>query len=285
MSYEIIYDKQFIKVAENKFVPMVLAGSNNCTEISISGRERRERSWFVWNMSNKLVYSLEEMVAYANKLRENAIKTHQERKEENPTWWTEDYNDNNFGWFTSVAINGRTSQTTFGQFKGVFTTGCKKALTIGQLIYENVNVYVENNYYRKEEQDLYKIPTYCKLVNSGTELLEAIEEFNEIFKGTNQKPTIRFSGMGERTPKRLRLRYFKKEAKPKAEKKEIKVDEFYSIVAPNGFYFVKRTRSGYHYTSYPYLKFLTEKEAQRKIKNFREGFKVELVHREHTFFK
>ena len=30
MSYEIIYDKQFIKVSEDKFVPMILTGSNNC---------------------------------------------------------------------------------------------------------------------------------------------------------------------------------------------------------------------------------------------------------------
>lgn len=284
MSYEIIYDKQFIKVAEDKFVPMVLAGSNNCTEF-INGRERRERSWFPWTIDNKLVNSLEEMVAYANRLRENSIKTHQERKEVNPTWWTEDYSDKEFGWFVGIAINGSTRQTTFGQFKGVFTTGSQKALTIEQLKEAFVDVYVENHYYTNEERAKINIQRYLKVVNSGEELLEAIEEFNEIFKGTGQRASIRFSGMRESTPKFLRLKHFKKEAKPKAEKKEILVDKYFTIIAPNGGYFAKRTRSGYRYADYPYLKFLTEKEAQRKVDKLGDKYKVDVVNKSHTFFK
>ena len=49
MSYEIIYDKNFIKVEqENKetvYCPMIYAGSNNCYEHSYNGRERRARDW------------------------------------------------------------------------------------------------------------------------------------------------------------------------------------------------------------------------------------------------
>lgn len=44
MSYEIVYNRQFLKI-DDKIIPLVLYGSNNCTEISSRGRERRERSW------------------------------------------------------------------------------------------------------------------------------------------------------------------------------------------------------------------------------------------------
>jgi hypothetical protein len=45
MSYEILYDKCFIK-ADDKYLPMVLAGSNNCYQFDRSARGRRVRSWF-----------------------------------------------------------------------------------------------------------------------------------------------------------------------------------------------------------------------------------------------
>lgn len=51
MSYEIMYDRRFIRTTRG-FIPMILSGSNNCTEIrySLSGRrsERRERHWWAW---------------------------------------------------------------------------------------------------------------------------------------------------------------------------------------------------------------------------------------------
>lgn len=45
MSYEIVYNRQFLRAGE-KIIPMVLIGSNNTTEIHyLSGRERRCRDW------------------------------------------------------------------------------------------------------------------------------------------------------------------------------------------------------------------------------------------------
>ena len=44
MSYEIVYNRQFLKI-DGKIVPLVLYGSNNCCEIMWNGRQRRERSW------------------------------------------------------------------------------------------------------------------------------------------------------------------------------------------------------------------------------------------------
>lgn len=44
MSYEIVYSRQFLKIDE-KIIPLVLYGSNNCYEVTWKGKERRERSW------------------------------------------------------------------------------------------------------------------------------------------------------------------------------------------------------------------------------------------------
>lgn len=44
MSYEIVYNKQFLKI-DGKIIPLILHGSNNCYESLYNGRERRERNW------------------------------------------------------------------------------------------------------------------------------------------------------------------------------------------------------------------------------------------------
>lgn len=44
MSYEIVYNKQFLKI-DGKIIPLVLHGSNNCYEPLYNGKQRREREW------------------------------------------------------------------------------------------------------------------------------------------------------------------------------------------------------------------------------------------------
>lgn len=44
MSYEIVYNKQFLKIDE-KIIPLTLCGSSNVYEPLLNGRQRREREW------------------------------------------------------------------------------------------------------------------------------------------------------------------------------------------------------------------------------------------------
>ena len=46
MSYEIVYDRRFIRTPLG-ITPLILTGSNNCYEPMPNGRERRERNWSV----------------------------------------------------------------------------------------------------------------------------------------------------------------------------------------------------------------------------------------------
>ena len=47
MNYEILYSKSFIKTPKGRIIPLILAGSNNCTQFNpYTGREVAERNWF-----------------------------------------------------------------------------------------------------------------------------------------------------------------------------------------------------------------------------------------------
>lgn len=59
MSYEILYNKQFLKTQEGKYIPIILNGSNNCSERTCNGRERRARSWSICNMPHWCNYKID----------------------------------------------------------------------------------------------------------------------------------------------------------------------------------------------------------------------------------
>lgn len=263
MSYEIIYDKQFIKVSENIYVPIILQGSNNCYEYSASGRERRSRSWYSQNINGKILLSLDEMLDYCNDIRESIISRNEEREKDE---WYEEYQDKNFGYWCSLAINGSTRNTTFGQFKGIYITGCKKALTFEQLKEEFITVYVKNSYCSSKELEKYGIKSYNKSVSTTEELINAIDECNEILKHTNLMAQVEFGYINENTTKRLRQKYFGKQKSK--EKKLIEVDKFFTITI-DGNYLAKHTKRGYKYSYSPFIRIASEEEAKRKVNLFK----------------
>ena len=283
MSYEIIYDKQFIKVSEDKFVPMILAGSNNCYEWSPNGGERRARSWWAYNINGSVILTQQEMVEYAKSVRQGIIDRNTSREKDE---WYEEYDDKSFGYWSSIAINGGTRNTTYGQFEGIFKTGCKKALTIEQLMDEQVNVIVKNTYYTEKMKEEYGIEPFSKSVSSGQELIDAVNECNELFKDTPIQATVEFGYMSEDKPKWLRKKYF---SSVKKEKERVELDKYYTILV-NGNYLAKHTRSGYKYSYYtPQLKFATKREAETNVKKFESRYpnrkyKVEEINERVTMF-
>ncbi len=52
MSYEIAYDRIAIRVAEDKYILLLQAGSNNCWEVTFRG-ERPEKNWFVYPVRDR----------------------------------------------------------------------------------------------------------------------------------------------------------------------------------------------------------------------------------------
>ncbi len=66
MSYEIIYDRVFIKT-DRYLVPLVLMGSSNCYEF-INGREVRERSWQELSFTRNFSFTEKELLTIISNL-------------------------------------------------------------------------------------------------------------------------------------------------------------------------------------------------------------------------
>lgn len=77
MSYEILYDTQFIR-SKSGITPAILSGSNNCTEVNwtLSGRryERGERNW--WVLFNRVGVSENDFMENIQKMTGSPFQEH-----------------------------------------------------------------------------------------------------------------------------------------------------------------------------------------------------------------
>jgi len=275
MSYDIFYDKQFVKLNDNTFIPMVLVGSNNCYDWN----NKRSRSWsnFSFLLSFSIAGSMEQML-------ERQAKTRADKLEQYP----DEYNDKSFGNYTSLSNGGRGCNMTYGQYLGIVKTGCKKALTIEQLKEEritlNVHTYNSNDTVEKlKEQGLEPVNFTPK---STEDMLDFIKNIEPKYKDKKEGSLyLSFSGMFESTPKWIRKKYF---STIKKEKQIIKSSIGYTIRIINK---EKKSSIGYLY-SYkggtfrytPYERsgkqYLIKKDAERianKMEERRKSFKFEVV--------
>jgi len=259
MSYSIFYDKQFIKVGDNLFIPMIEGGDNNVYEAAGNGR-KRARSWSNsrWVTDGKYYSSKQEMENKINEVRLERMKSSAENvKQFNDESWA--YDDKRFGWHEGIAIYGKhTSNTTFGNFKGFFMKGCDEAMTVEELLKYDVQIRVHLPYWGKEklaENNLeLKNDVYPKTTD---ELLNTIKEWDEYYGDKIGFYIDYWSSWGLKNIKRDR-----KKDKPKKEKQWIETNVFYALECASG-YFVKNLKRGYRYayTSTGAKKFIDEKSA------------------------
>lgn len=214
MSYTIIYDKQFIKVKEDLFVPMTLAGANNCTEMSPNGGERRERSWSGWFWSDGILFSEAKMLELNEERRKEVIENNNKRERDS---WFEEYTDNRYGYWVGLSIGGadRSHITSFASLQNLIKTGCRKALTVEQLADSGVSVWVSTPWVWDGIEKVHGLKPLGKVAKSGEDLMELYDLVVEYLKGTKLSPTITFSGIHDETPTRLRKKYFPRKAKAK----------------------------------------------------------------------
>jgi len=269
MSYEILYDKCFVK-ANDKYLPMVLAGSNNCYQFDRSARGRRARSWF------NLTYACPDGKRYAT---EAELLEHIEAEKKKMVENHGDEAMENYGYYSSFKIGGNT-RTTFAQYKGIFVTGMKKALTVEQLKEYDVDLQVYTYDYGTKYQEIAKKDgsewLESVIIESTEHLFETIEKFEKCYKNSKFGWYISFDTWNlEREIKKIRREMFPRNKK---EYKYVDQDHYYTAkFIDNGseYYFVKRTKNGIRYSFSPYLKFATEKEA-KKLQNRLKG-KVSII--------
>jgi hypothetical protein len=298
MSSDILYDKQFIK-AKYVFFPIILCGSSNCFECGSRNRNgRRERSWwnhtYVCGESHLPFATRDQIMARLQQLRDDEKEQSDKyyadllakgETSEQAAWAK--YDDNRFGYHTALRIG--SGGTTFNQYKSFYKTGMDKALTVEQLVAERVNIVISTNSYtpwNKTESDEAK-----KAKELGIELLEnvypktteellmQVDRFMTHYQNTGIGWTVNYSHDGRWFEKRIRDIRAKFFPKGKNEYEYVEVDHYFTVECAVG-YFVKRTRRGYQYTYYPYVKFATESETNAVVKRIKDsvsGAKVKRV--------
>lgn len=266
MSFSIIYDKQFIKVGE-KYLPIVLAGDSNVYKTEwTNGRniEKRTRDFysFVHEQGEKFLYTEEELIAYAENHRNDLIK----RNEENE-YSTDKYSDKSFGWFSGIAIGGRScASTTYGNFKGVFTTGCKKALTVEQLLeFKGGSFMVDFHSFNHK---------FSSTARSTKELLEVIEQALEYERINNDRVYVSIYLREDE------LKWVRREFFPTAKKKArelIPGDKYFTLKYRDGekgamYGFLRFTKYGMKGSYSNGKKFFSKRLAEKQAQKLRERF-------------
>ncbi len=289
MSYEIIYDKQFIKVpteTEIKYIPLFYMGSNNCTEIGPGGRERRARSWSSLEfMFQKLLVTQQDMIDMAYRERERLIE-----RSKKDGW--DDYDDKRFGYHASLSIgNAGNWNVSFKKYKNLYTNGCRKAMTVEQLNEHRISVSVYSGYlFDSEKEKLKKLGKKERrdYAHTTKELLDLINEYKKYYKGTKVKTLVTIEAHDGQVAM-ARKQMFPKQ---KREKKQVIADKYYVVKdITQGNYVIKFTRYGYRYSYYGQSmakKFLKESEAKRYAKKGNkkyneEKFVVETVYEKKEF--
>jgi hypothetical protein len=216
--------------------------------------------------------------------REKVVERNNNRERDK---WFDEYSDDRYGYWVGLAIGGSTHSTSFAKYQSFIKTGCKKALTVEQLADSGVSVWVSTPWVWDGIEKVHGLKPFGRKAKSGEDFVELYELMVEYLKGTDLKPSIRFEGMNDDKPTRLRKWYF-----PQAKKDVtgVRVKEFWSIGMfyeddiqrgyDNPRYFFKKFTSRHcHYLSQPAHKFLTEKDAIAKCKRAngrKRGFPFQL---------
>ena len=255
MGYEIIYKKAFIRI-DDKFIPIIQYGSNNCWETiwtSKGYRDCPEKNWGVWfytregKYQSQLLFNTEQIKEIASDISK-------------PNSYGETYHKTRYTYFTQQELYNW------------FVNGMRLAKTVEEYLNMGNSIIFSISDYRKDGNgdyltgdDRIDITEYIK---SESGLLEIIEKYKHLVGIENIYFNVSFGSRELHKPKTRRLRKEKQE-----------VTEAYCIKIDSR-YLVKKRRYGYSYTLNPTSQsvklFKTEAQAQTYINKYPEFSKAQV---------
>lgn len=287
MSYDIIYNRQFIKVDDNHVIPFLELGSNNTYEAYGTGR-KRARSWGnSYGFTNsKLIVNNDDLLNEIDKFEIETIERCKRNTQEYGEGW--EYDPKRFGYHVGITFYGKkTRDVTFSAFKSYYKNGIKEAMTIEEL-WEN-DVRITLHVYRWKDEDITNKGLEIKpdvTFTSTQHMIDTIKEY-ENYYGNNS--TLYLHCNGGWLIERMKKRINQSKINERKEKKRVVVNEFYVLRCnDNGGYFIRNTARGYKYSYFlgsSAKKFISEQEALKHKKRMRNGdlFTVEKREGETTF--
>ena len=232
MSYEIVYDREFIKTTDGRIIPLVLSGSNNCWETGLGSRWRRERHWCLW-----LIQENESPAVTAESLMERVRQcipsTYQQHFIRNGKW---------------------ADDAAFFRF---FENGIKKAKTLEDLNKELSWPEILEGYIFYFDENLEQQMIYSSHIKNSDELDNFLKEVDERLQKNSdvEKIYARLKFLSNNLLERPR----------KPRKKPEHLEENYYVITTNHGYVSKLTRTGLYSTwSYSYAKQFASAEQARK---------------------
>lgn len=289
MSYSILYNRQFVKVADDLFIPMIEGGDNNVYE----SNKKRARSWYnhryvtdgaVWASSGTILSSID-------KIREERIASNLRSVSAGFLGQGDLYNDKNFGWHEGIALYGRrTTGTTFSMYRNFYKSGIERALTVEGLLEKGVTLHMKIYYWKPEDiTSKGKEIRYDVQFTSTENLVESVNDWVEYYGDMADRIVLYYRDNWALTE------LIKSQAKKKAKKQDwVETNTYYVLEGTNGGkgtnggsgYFIKATARGYKYayTSTGAKKFLTEKAAMNfhKKMKYKDLFKVRFVEHQYS---
>lgn len=257
MSYDIFYGKQFVLLRKTReVIPMFLAGSNNCYEIGVGGRNgRRSRSWDNFRYYNRKGKISEKPDVILKNL-DIELGQYIRRQRKRDDGGKPAHVKAHFGYYAAIVVgSGHCSDTSWNMWRSQFANGIRGALTI-----EELNTLGINLIFRHWNDNKNGMPASVAITTER-------EYFTELNKWrawqNNGGSTFSLSFRPSSTDRVLeKLRAAKR--KPPREKTIVEQDHYFVLTNGNG-NLVKYTSRGYRY-SYSQTggkQFMTEESAEK----------------------
>ena len=262
MSYDIIYNKQFIKLRKTgEVIPMILSGSNNCFEVGNGNRNgRRSRDWQNWRYYNrKGKLSVKPEVLLKN-VDAGLTKELKRNKANGGEATPKDIKDR-FGYYVGIAVGGGScGSTSWGRFRSIFTNGIRGAKTIEALAALGVRPYFMGGYSTPDGK-----PSEISLFTEK-DYFEELKKWQEWAAKSEGKGSF-YMGFSPTSTDIVLERLLEARASEPKEKTTVEQDHYFALCLDNYGceYLVKYTPRGFRYTEHAgsAKKFLTEKAADK----------------------
>lgn len=256
MSYTILYRAMFVKLSDNKYIPMVESGDNNVWEV---GNNRRARSWcharWITNSKTEFAFTVDEIMKGVEDMigRVKSQYVGKERPDYDSRHGEDVYTDKEierrFGWFDGISVYGKgTTGTTAQQIRNFFKKGIEMAVSLEEI---NLDVHWSIKYPHYEHR---YVSTEAEL---HTAFKEGLDAGCDVWIGLSSSADYLYE-------------HKKKEIAKK--RKPIEHTKGFAVLC-NGNYIRKVTSRKLHMTYYPdyahiyYSRSLAEKLYQKVILN------------------
>lgn len=273
MGYSIINDRFFVKLSDREYIPMIQTSSSNWYD---PDNRRRARDWGVSTyVCEKGVTTNPDIIS---RIFDRAL---QSKVSQYPDHTEQDIRKS-YGYYTACYLKGNRN-TSFSAIKSYFVNGCKIAMTLDELAKHNIYLTVGTSLWSVRELAQKGLAEFPRTVVKSAEEFWSIIAAILLAHGNLDYLSVEFASeiaVENCLSKKAWERKLERRSMP--EHACVKVDHYYSIYYPEkDGYFIKYTRSGFHYAHYPRggKKFVSEKRAQGFLKKMRsqERFEVKRI--------